>query len=132
MFGRRLAAVLLAAGAAAATVWAQDNPRVRVDTELGTIVIELAAKRAPVTTANFLEYVDAGHYDGGSFHRTVKLHNQPERAIKIEVIQAGVRAEKARAGFPPIPLERTSVTGILHKDGVVSMARANLRNVPRP
>jgi peptidyl-prolyl cis-trans isomerase A (cyclophilin A) len=102
---------------------AQSNPRVRVETELGEIVLELDAKRAPNTTANFLEYVDAGHYDGGTFHRTVKMNNQPESPVKIEVIQAGVAADKAKQGFPPLPLERTSVTGILHKDGVVSMAR---------
>ena len=102
---------------------AQSNPRVRVQTELGDIVIELDPKRAPNTTANFLKYVDAGHYDGGTFHRTVKMDNQPESPVKIEVIQAGVAADKAKQGFPALLLERTSVTGILHKDGVVSMAR---------
>jgi peptidyl-prolyl cis-trans isomerase A (cyclophilin A) len=102
---------------------AQSNPRVRVQTELGDIVIELDSTRAPNTTANFLRYVDAGHFDGGTFHRTVKLDNQPESPVKIEVIQAGVAADKAKQGFPAIALERTSVTGILHKDGVVSMAR---------
>jgi peptidyl-prolyl cis-trans isomerase A (cyclophilin A) len=102
---------------------AQSNPRVRVQTEIGDIVLELDAKRAPNTTANFLKYVDAGHYDGGTFHRTVRMNNQPESPVKIEVIQAGVAAEKAKQGFPALPLERTSVTGILHKDGVVSTAR---------
>ena len=102
---------------------AQTNPRVRVQTELGDIIIEVDPKRAPATTANFLKYVDAGHYDGGTFHRTVKMDNQPESPVKIEVIQAGVSADKAKSGFPPIALERTNVTGILHKDGVVSMAR---------
>jgi peptidyl-prolyl cis-trans isomerase A (cyclophilin A) len=105
------------------SVLAQSNPRVRVETELGDIVLELDARRAPNTTANFLKYVDAGHYDGGTFHRTVKLNNQPESPVKIEVIQAGVAADKAKQGFPALALERTSVTGILHKDGVVSMAR---------
>jgi peptidyl-prolyl cis-trans isomerase A (cyclophilin A) len=102
---------------------AQSPVRVRVETELGDIVIELDSKRAPNTTANFLRYVDAGHYDGGTFHRTVTMDNQPESPVKIEVIQAGVAADKAKSGFPAIALERTSVTGILHKDGVVSMAR---------
>jgi peptidyl-prolyl cis-trans isomerase A (cyclophilin A) len=105
------------------SLFAQSNPRVRVQTELGDIVLELDAKRAPNTTANFLKYVDAGHYDGGTFHRTVRMNNQPESPVKIEVIQAGVAADKAKQGFPALPLERTSVTGILHKDGVVSMAR---------
>ena len=105
------------------SLFAQSNPRVRVQTELGDIVLELDAKRAPNTTANFLKYVDAGHYDGGTFHRTVRMNNQPESPVKIEVIQAGVAADQAKQGFPALPLERTSVTGILHKDGVVSMAR---------
>ena len=74
----------------------------RVQTELGDIVLELDSKRAPNTTANFLKYVDGGH-DGGTFHRTVKLNNQPESPVKIEVIQAGVAADKAKQGFPPIP-----------------------------
>jgi len=51
------------------------------------------------------------------------MDNQPESTVKIEVIQAGVNPDRAKQGFPAIALERTSVTGILHKDGVVSMAR---------
>jgi peptidyl-prolyl cis-trans isomerase A (cyclophilin A) len=97
--------------------------RVRVQTSLGDVVLELDPAHAPNTTANFLKYVDAGHYDGGTFHRTVKLDNQPESPVKIEVIQAGVNADKAKAGFPAIALERTSVTGLKHVDGAVSMAR---------
>jgi peptidyl-prolyl cis-trans isomerase A (cyclophilin A) len=108
----------------ASPVSAQDKPvRVRVQTELGDIVVEVDTARAPITSANFLKYVDAGHYDGGVWHRTVKMDNQPESPIKIEVIQAGVNPEKAKESFPAIALERTNLTGILHKDGVVSMAR---------
>ncbi len=115
--------VLTAAVMLPSALFAQSSPRVRVQTELGDIVIELDARRAPNTTANFLKYVDAGHFDGGLFHRTVKLDNQPESPVKIEVIQAGVAPDKAKQGFPAIALERTSVTGILHRDGVVLMAR---------
>jgi len=102
---------------------AQSPVRVRVQTELGDIVVEVDPVRAPVTAANFLKYVDAGHFNGGVFHRTVKMDNQPESTIKIEVIQAGVNPARAKEGFPPIALERTSTTGLLHKDGVISMAR---------
>ena len=103
---------------------AQAKPvRVLVQTELGEIVVEVDQAKAPATSANFLKYVDAGHYNGGTWHRTVKMDNQPESPVKIEVIQAGVNPELAKSGFPPIALERTSVTGILHKDGVISMAR---------
>lgn len=97
--------------------------RVRVQTTLGDILLELDPARAPKTTENFLRYVDAGHYDGGTFHRTVKMDNQPESPVKIEVIQAGVAESKAKAGFPPITLERTTATGLKHVDGAVSMAR---------
>lgn len=97
--------------------------RVRVQTTLGDIVLELDPAKAPGTTANFLKYVDAGHYDGGTFHRTVKMDNQPESPVKIEVIQAGVAEKFAKAGFAAIPLERTTVTGLKHVDGAVSMAR---------
>jgi len=116
--------VLGIAASAASFVSAQGKPvRVRVQTELGDIVVEVDQAKAPVTSANFLKYVDAGHYDGGTWHRTVKMDNQPESTIKIEVIQAGVNADKAKSGFPPIALERTNKTGLLHKDGAISMAR---------
>jgi peptidyl-prolyl cis-trans isomerase A (cyclophilin A) len=121
--------LLLGVAASAATLLnAQESPpssvRVLVQTELGNIVLEVDAGRAPITAKNFLRYVDAGHYDNGSWHRTVTLDNQPESEVKIEVIQAGVNAEAAKKGFEPIPLERTTVTGILHRDGVISMARS--------
>jgi peptidyl-prolyl cis-trans isomerase A (cyclophilin A) len=123
---RRAIATAAAVGALwSAAVLGQDQAtvRVRVQTELGDIVLELDPKRAPGTTANFLRYLDAGHYDGGTFHRTVKMDNQPESPVKIEVIQAGVNADRTKDGFPAIPLERTSVSGLAHKDGAVSMAR---------
>jgi len=101
----------------------QRDVRVLVQTELGDIEIAVDTVAAPVTAANFLEYVDAGHYDGGTFHRTVKTDNQPDNLVTIEVIQAGVNPDKTKDGFGPIPLERTTVTHILHKNGVVSMAR---------
>ena len=119
-----VALVLSAVVTATALVSTQSKAvRVRVQTELGDILIEVDPVTAPLTTANFLKYVDGGHYDGGMFHRTVKMDNQPESTVKIEVIQAGVNPDRAKEGFGAIPLERTSVTGIRHKDGVVSMAR---------
>jgi peptidyl-prolyl cis-trans isomerase A (cyclophilin A) len=119
-----VAFVLSAVVSATALVSTQSKTvRVRVQTELGDIVIEADPVKAPITTANFLKYVDAGHYDGGVFHRTVKMDNQPESPVKIEVIQAGVNPDRANEGSPAIALERTSVTGIRHTDGAVSMAR---------
>ena len=92
-----------------------------IETELGNIEIAIDPAHAPKTAANFLRYVDSGAYNGGHFHRTVKPDNQPANNVKIEVIQAG--PTPGLKSFAPVPLERTSITGILHKDGAVSMAR---------
>lgn len=123
------ALVVFAAVAAVAALPAwppQEAGRIRavIETELGEIEVELDAARAPVTTANFLRYVDTGYYTGGVFHRTVKLtpDNQPNNAVKIEVIQAGPNPERKEL-FPAIPLERTGKTGLRHVDGAISMAR---------
>lgn len=94
-----------------------------LETERGEIELVLDARHAPLTTANFLRYVDRGFYDGGMFHRTVKPENQPNNKIKIEVIQAGINPARAKEDGPAIPLERTSVTGLGHRDGTISMAR---------
>ncbi len=97
--------------------------RVILETELGEIELALDATHAPVTTANFLKYVDRGLYDGGVFHRTVRLDNQPNNKVRIEVVQAGINPARAKEELPPIPLERTSQTGLKHLNGAVSMAR---------
>ncbi|MDW7761663.1 MAG: peptidylprolyl isomerase [Acidobacteriota bacterium] len=98
-----------------------DNPRVLMHTEAGDIVIEIDAEAAPVTAANFLRYVDAGLYDGTVFHRTVTAANQPNDAVRIEVLQGGMVSRES--SFPPIEHETTEQTGLRHCDGAVSMAR---------
>jgi peptidyl-prolyl cis-trans isomerase A (cyclophilin A) len=95
---------------------------VAISTEMGNIEVAIDTLHAPITAANFLRYVDAGLYNGGMFHRTVKPDNQPGNPVKIEVIQAGRAA--GTKGFAEIPLERTSVTGLSHRDGTISMARS--------
>ena len=94
-----------------------------IETALGEISLEIDAAAAPITAANFLANVDGGHYDGGVFHRTVTPENQPDNPVKIEVIQGGINPARPRDGATPIPLERTSVSGLRHHDGAVSMAR---------
>ena len=101
-------------------------PHVVVQTDLGEIELEIDTVRAPATAANFLKYVDAGLYDGGLFHRTVRPDNQREKPIKIAVIQGAANAARKSEFFPPIALERTNKTGVRHKDGTVSMARAGV------
>jgi len=96
-----------------------------IETEMGSIEVTLDDRRAPATVANFLKYVDAGHYTNGRFHRTVKTKpdNQPQSTVKIDVIQGGVDPEKREKNFGAISLERTTVTGLKHVDGAISMAR---------
>lgn len=94
-----------------------------IDTALGDIEVEVDEAHAPGTAANFLRYVDGGFYAGGQFHRTVTMWNQPNNDVKIEVIQASVDGAKRDERFEPIPLERTTETGLKHTDGAISMAR---------
>jgi peptidyl-prolyl cis-trans isomerase A (cyclophilin A) len=118
LIGILLGAVLLPARGGVA----QALPRVVIQTSLGSMEVEVDTIRAPVTGRNFLRYVDQGAYRGGRFHRTVRADNQPENQMKIDVIQGGLDTKRAK-DFPPIPLERTNVTGLAHKDGTISMAR---------
>jgi peptidyl-prolyl cis-trans isomerase A (cyclophilin A) len=105
---------------------AQAHPgriKVRIETSLGPIDAQLDSAHAPVTVANFLRYVDGRLFDSSAFFRTVTLANQPGNAVKIQVIQSR-RARSAPEGFGPIRLERTTITGLHHRDGTLSMARS--------
>jgi peptidyl-prolyl cis-trans isomerase A (cyclophilin A) len=102
---------------------------VRIETPLGNIDLAIDTVHAPVTSANFLKYVDAGLYDGASFYRVTRPDNYtpaPPNRPPMEIIQGGLErsANRSRA-FPPIPLERTSVTGLKHVTGTIAMARGN-------
>ncbi|MEY4637415.1 MAG: hypothetical protein RJA55_3213 [Acidobacteriota bacterium] len=74
-----------------------------IETSAGVIEVALDPVRAPMTTANFLRYVDAGMYDGGRFHRAVRRDNQARQDVLIEVIQGGAirRAPRPRAALGP-------------------------------
>jgi peptidyl-prolyl cis-trans isomerase A (cyclophilin A) len=101
---------------------AQDLPRVVIQTSLGSMEVEVDTLRAPGTSRNFLRYVDQGSYRAGRFHRTVRLDNQPENRVKIQVIQGGLDSLRSKDSAP-IELERTKDTGLSHRDGTISMAR---------
>ena len=105
------------------TAGAAQNPRVTIKTELGDITIEIFEKQAPATAANFLKYVDQGLFKDATFYRVVTMTNQPANDIKIEVIQGGLGFTEGSRTLPPIDHETTDKTGILHKDGAISMAR---------
>jgi len=98
------------------------HPVVAMETEAGTIQVELYPGAAPATVTNFLTYVNRGAYDGAAFYRNVRPENQPN-PVKIEVIQGGLDMVLNVDSLPPIPHESTDKTGILHRDGVISMAR---------
>ncbi|MDE2945243.1 MAG: peptidylprolyl isomerase [Gemmatimonadota bacterium] len=124
----RIAAIVVpltagVAGVASVPAASGDLVLVVVETEMGAFELEVDVDRAPVTAANFLRYVDGGFYDGGIFFRTVHADNQPNDSIRIAVVQGGRNPDLEAESFPPIPLERTSETGLLHEDGTVSMAR---------
>jgi peptidyl-prolyl cis-trans isomerase A (cyclophilin A) len=97
--------------------------RIVIETSMGKIEAELDSAHAPITVTNFLAYVDSGLYTKGRFHRTVHNDTKP---VKITVIQGGKDPARRGEGFPPIELERTSVTGLHHLDGTLSMARAGV------
>ena len=117
----------LAAAWPASGAVAPANPvRIVIETSLGNIEAELDSTRAPISVKNFLAYVDSGWYTNGRFHRTVRADNQPNNPVKITVIQAGQDPVRRAESFPPIQLERTSVTGLHHVDGTLSMARSGV------
>ncbi|WP_375140205.1 peptidylprolyl isomerase [Azohydromonas aeria] len=90
--------------------WAQ---KVKLQTTMGDIVIELTPEKAPKTVDNFLQYVRAGHYDGTVFHRVI-----PSFMIQGGGMQPDLKEKPTRA---PIPLE--SRNGLSNVRGSVAMAR---------
>lgn len=102
-----------------------DRPatRVLIQTDLGDITVEIYSEQAPITAANFLNHVERGSYTNSIFYRVVRLNNQPQSKVKIEVIQGGLFHDEVLDTITPIRHESTQETGILHTDGVISMAR---------
>lgn len=130
MFLRRIAIALLVALSApavaqspeaapppATTAPRTDTVRVTLQTAMGPIVLELEAGRAPVTTANFLRYVDEKRLDGSSIYRSAKVQEG------FGLIQGGLRNDPKKV-LPNIAHEPTSKTGLKHENGTISMARA--------
>ena len=103
---------------------AEETLKVLMETSAGDIVIELYPESAPLSVNNFLRYVDGGFYEHSQFYRVVRLENQAQNNIKIEVIQGGLGMATEDTPFGPIAHESTETSGIRHTDGVISMARA--------
>jgi len=120
-FARILALVvsipLVAAGAAhAQTPQTGGNPVVVLETTLGSIELELDAEKAPISSANFLAYVDAGHYDGTVFHRV----------IPDFMIQGGGFDEAMDQKPTKAPIKNEANNGLKNVRGSVAMARTNV------
>ena len=92
---------------------------VELVTEFGPILLELDHKRAPITTENFMRYVDSGRYDGMLFYRSMHFGWGTE---PNGVVQGGLHDFPQRL-LPPVAHEPTNLTGLSHKAGTLSMAR---------
>lgn len=91
---------------------------VSLDTSLGAIIIALKVRQAPLTTENFLRYVDGKLYDGASFWRSAKA-NSP---VDYGLIEGGLQGDPKKV-LKPVGHEPTTQTGLRHVDGTVSLAR---------
>jgi peptidyl-prolyl cis-trans isomerase A (cyclophilin A) len=118
---RRALLALLAATAATAISTAQaqaTNPRVKLSTSLGDIVVELDAAKAPKTVENFVQYVNDKHYDGTVFHRVIGNFMIQGGGFATDMQQKATRA--------PIPLEARN--GLKNDRGTIAMARTGNPN----
>lgn len=97
--------------------------RVAIDTSVGTITVAVDQRRAPLTSANFLAYVDDRRFEGTVFYRAARRKSDP----KFGLIQGGIDTDLRRA-LPPVRHEPTSQTGIRHLDATLSMARPDRAN----
>ncbi|MDZ4370386.1 MAG: peptidylprolyl isomerase [Phenylobacterium sp.] len=99
---------------------APPNPRVRIETAQGAIVVELYRDKAPITVANYLRYVDRGLFNGATFYRASRPPGYT--ATDYGSIQGGLQNNPAKI-LPPIAHEPTTKTGLKHADGTISMGR---------
>ena len=100
----------------AATTFAAEAPRVRLETSMGAIEIELDADKAPISTGNFLGYVRDGFYDGLIFHRVI-----PTFMIQGGGFDTDMQRKKPRA-----PIRNEATNGLRNDRGTVAMARTGV------
>jgi peptidyl-prolyl cis-trans isomerase A (cyclophilin A) len=94
--------------------------KVVLKTSLGEIELAIETERAPITAANFLRYVDQKRLDGSEFYRAMTVGDDGQYGL----IQGGLRGNPKRV-LRPIAHEPTTVTGLSHVNGAISMARAD-------
>jgi cyclophilin family peptidyl-prolyl cis-trans isomerase len=88
---------------------------IRFETTMGSFTVELYEKEAPLSAQNFLDYVDAGHFDGTVFHRVI-----PGFVIQGGGLTADMRQKQTRA-----PIRNEADNGLKNRRGTLSMARTN-------
>lgn len=118
--GAALAALgaLVALGTAPVTSQAAQaaaDPVVKLETSLGDIVLRLDARKAPITVANFIQYVKSGHYDGTVFHRV----------IKDFMIQGGGMTPELKEKRTVAPIRNEADNGLRNQKYTIAMARTS-------
>ncbi len=93
-----------------------DNPKVALETDKGRIVLELFPDKAPATVKNFLEYVDAGHYNGTIFHRVI-----PNFMIQGGGMTVSMKEKATRAA-----IKNEADNGLQNLKGTIAMARTQV------
>jgi cyclophilin family peptidyl-prolyl cis-trans isomerase len=99
-----------------AKVGAKKMTTVVIETSLGNIEIELNAEKAPISTENFLKYVDKKHYDGTIFHRVISNF----------MIQGGGMTEKMDEKKSDAPIKNEAANGLKNDRGTLAMARTSV------
>jgi peptidyl-prolyl cis-trans isomerase B (cyclophilin B) len=94
----------------------EKNPVVTMSTSMGNIRIELNRDKAPLTTENFLDYVNDGHYDGLIFHRVI-----PGFMIQGGGFDNGMSQRKTKS-----PIKNEASNGLKNVTGSIAMARTNV------
>ena len=92
-----------------------DTPKVKLTTSLGSIVIQLDPVKAPVSSQNFLDYVNKGFYDGTIFHRVIKGF----------MAQGGGFDSQFQQKATDAPIKNEADNGLPNKRGSIAMARTN-------
>ena len=111
-----VAALILALGVSAFAAQPAKNPRVQLDTDLGSITIELFQEKAPISVKNFLDYVDSGHYNGTVFHRVIPGF----------MIQGGGLTDEMQPKPTKPAIKNEADNGLKNDRGYLSMARTGV------
>ncbi len=93
----------------------ESAPKVKLTTNLGSITIQLNTEKAPLSSANFLTYVNEGFYNGTIFHRIIKDFMAQGGGFDTSFKQKSVHA----------PIKNEANNGLLNKRGTLAMARTN-------